>query len=185
MTSEVNQMANSVVFGIFSTKQQVETAVGEMKRLGFRNSDVSVLFPYSNTAKNLAAEKSTRALAGAAAGGVIGGALGWFAGVGTLGIPGLGLFAAAGPIMALLSGVGVAIGGVTGTLVGMGVPEPTATRYEGLIKSGSILLSVHANDSNGIQKAKTILERTGAGDIAATGDSKGAHANADKLQKSV
>jgi hypothetical protein len=180
------QMANSVVFGIFSTKQQVETAVDEMKREGFRNADISVLFPYNEGSKDFAVEKGTKApegaTAGASTGAVLGGALGWLAGIGVLAIPGVGPFIAAGPIMALLAGVGVGatVGGLTGALIGMGIPEYVATRYEGRIKGGCILLSVHADDSKWIHKAKTILEKTGADDISSTGETKGDYANTDR-----
>jgi hypothetical protein len=179
-------MANSVVFGIFSTKEQVETAVDEMKRDGFRNADISVLFPFNEGTKDFALEKGTKAsegaTAGATSGAVIGGALGWLAGIGMLAIPGLGPFIAAGPIMALLSGAGVgaAVGGLTGALIGMGIPEYVATRYEGRIKRGCILISVHADDSKWIHKAKTILEKTGADDIASTGETKGDYGNMDR-----
>ena len=179
-------MANSVVFGIFSTKAQVETAVDEMKREGFRNADISVLFPRNEGTKDFAVEKGTKASEGVAAvatsGAIIGGALGWLAGIGVLAIPGLGPFIAAGPIMALLGGVGVGatVGGLTGALIGMGIPEYLATRYEGRIRGGCILLSVHADDSHWIQKAKKILEQTGADDISSTGVTKGDYANTDK-----
>jgi Alternative complex III, ActD subunit len=178
-------MANSVVFGIFSTKEQVETAVDEMKTEGFRNADVSVLFPFNEGSKDFALEKGTKAPEGAAAGAtsgaVIGGALGWLAGIGMLAIPGVGPFIAAGPIIAMLSGLGMgaAVGGLTGALIGMGIPEYVATRYEGRIKSGCILLSVHADDSKWIHKAKAILEKTGADDISSTGETKGDYANTD------
>jgi hypothetical protein len=178
-------MANSVVFGIFSTKEQVETAVDEMKREGFRNADISVLFPHNEGTKDFALEKGTKssegAAAGATSGAVIGGALGWLVGIGVLAIPGLGPFIAAGPIMALISGVGVGatVGGLTGALIGLGIPEYLATRYEGRIKGGCILLSVHADDSKWIQKAKRILEQQGANDIASTGETKGDYANTD------
>jgi len=178
-------MANSAVFGIFSTKEQVERAVDEMKREGFRNADISVLFPHNEGTKDFALDKGTKApegaVAGATSGGIVGGTLGWLVGIGMLAIPGLGPFIAAGPIMALLAGVGVgaAVGGLTGALIGMGMPEYIATRYEGRIKGGSILLSVHADDSKWIQKAKTILEQVGADDIASTGETKGDYANTD------
>jgi hypothetical protein len=181
-----NHMANSAVFGIYSTREQVEIAVKEMERQGFRHADISVLFPHNDGSKDFALEKGTKApegvAAGATSGAVIGGALGWLAGIGLLAIPGLGPFVAAGPIMAMLSGAGVGatVGGVTGALIGMGIPEYVATRYEGRIKAGCILFSVHADDSTWIQKAKTILEQTGADDISSTGETKGDYANTDK-----
>jgi hypothetical protein len=179
------QMANSAVFGIFSTKTQVDAAVNEMKREGFRNADISVLFPYNEGTKDFALEKGTKApegvAAGAASGAVIGGTLGWLAGIGMLAIPGVGPFIAAGPIMALLGGMGVgaAVGGLTGALIGMGIPEYVATRYEGRIKGGCILLSVHADDSQWIHKAEKILKEAGADDISSTGETKGDYSNTD------
>jgi hypothetical protein len=179
-------MANSAVFGIYSTREQVETAVKEMESAGFRHADISVLFPHNDGTKDFAVEKGTKApegvAAGATSGAVIGGALGWLAGIGMLAIPGVGPFVAAGPIMAMLSGVGVGatVGGVTGALIGMGMPEYLATRYEGRIKSGCILLSVHADDSKWIQKAKAILKQTGADDISSTSETKGDYANTDR-----
>ena len=91
-------------------------------------------------------------------------------------------FIAAGPIMAALSGVGVggALGGLTGALVGMGIPEYEAKRYEGLVKDGGTLLSVHADDAKWTELAKEILERTGASDISSTGETKGDYANSDR-----
>jgi len=98
--------------------------------------------------------------------------LGWLAGIGALAIPGLGPFIAAGPIMAALAGAGVggAVGGLTGALIGMGIPEYEAKRYEGRVKDGGILLSVHSDSSDETKRAKEILERTGAKDISSTGE---------------
>jgi hypothetical protein len=178
-------MANTAVFGIYSTQVQVETAVDEMKHEGFRNADISVLFPKNEGTKDFALEKNTKApegaTTGAASGAVLGGAFGWLVGIGVLAIPGVGPFIAAGPIMAMLSGVGLGatVGGLTGALVGLGIPEYEAKRYEGRIKAGSILLSVHADDSVWTKKAKAILERTGAENIASTGESKGDYGNTD------
>ena len=112
------------------------------------------------------------AATGAGTGAVVGGALGWLVGIGALAIPGLGPFIAAGPIMAALAGMGVgsAVGGIAGALVGMGIPEYEAKRYEGRVKDGGILLSVHCDDSDWTKKAKEILERTGAEDVSSTGE---------------
>ena len=113
---------------------------------------------------------------------MVGGTLGWLAGIGALAIPGVGPLIAAGPIVAALTGVGVggAIGGIAGALIGMGIPEYEAKRYEGRIKEGGILLSVHCDDSNWTKKAKDLLERTGATDIASTGESRADWQKTDK-----
>ena len=152
---------------------------------GTRNTDISVLLPENVGTKDFAHSKGTKApegaTAGAGTGAVVGGALGWLAGIGALAIPGVGPFIAAGPIMAALAGVGVggAVGGVTGALIGMGIPEYEAKRYEGRVKRGGILLSVHSDNSHWTHKAKDVLERTGAEDIASTGETKGDFQNAD------
>jgi len=135
-----------------------------------------VLFPENTGTRDFAHEKNTKApegaSTGAGTGAVLGGSLGWLAGIGALAIPGLGPFIAAGPIMAALAGAGVGgvVGGLTGALVGMGIPEYEAKRYEGRVKDGGILLSVHSDDSKWTKKAKEILERTGAQDISSTGE---------------
>ena len=179
-------MANTAVFGIYASSRQVENAVDQLKGAGFRNTDISVLFPENVGTKEFAHEKDTKApegaTTGAVSGGVIGGALGWLAGIGSLAIPGVGPFIAAGPIMGALAGAGVggAIGGIAGALIGMGIPEYEAKRYEGMIKKGNILLSVHADSSEWVDKAKKILENTGAEDIASSSEKKGDYANSKR-----
>jgi hypothetical protein len=179
-------MANTAVFGIYATRPQVENAVDELKAAGFRNTDISVLFPENVGTKEFAHEKDTKAPEGTATGvvtgGVIGGALGWLAGIGSLAIPGVGPLIAAGPIIGALSGIGAGgvIGGIAGALIGMGIPEYEAKRYEGRIKRGNILLSVHSDNNEWREKAKNILEDTGAEDISSASEVKGDFANADR-----
>ena len=179
-------MPNKVVLGLYSTRRQVENAVDELKAQGFRNTDVSVLFSENVGTKDFAHEKGTKApeglATGATSGAVVGGALGWLAGIGALAIPGVGPLIAAGPIIGALTGVGVggAVGGITGGLIGLGIPEYEAKRYEGRIKEGNILLSVHADDSEWVNKAERILKETGADDVSSTSEAKGDYANADK-----
>ena len=105
---------------------------------------------------------------------MLGGALGWLVGIGALAIPGLGPFIAAGPIMAALSGAaaGAALGGVTGALIGCGIPEYEAKRYEGKLKEGNLLISVHTDNSSERERAKTIFEEAGAEDISYTEEAR-------------
>src|SRR6185312_6052155 len=135
-----------------TSRNQADQIVDRRKNAGFSNNDISVLFPDKETTRDFAHEKNTKApegiATGAGTGGVLGGALGWLAGIGALAIPGVGPFIAAGPILAALSGaaVGATLGGITGALVGMGIPEYEAKRYEGKIRSGNILISVHSDN---------------------------------------
>lgn len=169
---------SKIVLGIYKTHSAVETAVDELKMDGFLTMDISVLMPDSGGSQDFAHTKGTKAPEGAATGAstgaVVGGALGLLAGIGALAIPGVGPLIAAGPIMAALAGAGVggAVGGIGGALIGLGIPEYEAKRYEGIIKEGGILLSVHVSTADEVIKAKKCLERTGAKDISTTGEMK-------------
>jgi hypothetical protein len=167
---------NTAVFGIYKSVAQAERAVDILSASGFSQNDISVLLPDSESTKDFAHEKNTKAPEGTAtgvtAGGIVGGTLGLLAGIGALAIPGLGPFIAAGPIMGALAGLGVGgtVGGIIGALVGMGIPEYEAKRYEGRLREGGILLSVHCNTSDEISRAKHLLTETGAEDIASAGE---------------
>ncbi|MCU7494514.1 MAG: DUF3341 domain-containing protein [Ignavibacteria bacterium] len=175
---------NTSVFGIYNTRLSVENAVDALKNAGFRNTDISVLMQENEGSKDFAMEKGTKAPEGAATGAgtgmVVGGALGWLAGIGALAIPGIGPFLAAGPIVAALAGAGAggALGGITGTLIGMGIPEFEAKRYDGRIRKGGILLSIHCDDEEWVRRAKNMLSETGAEDISSTSEASGDY-NAD------
>ena len=177
---------NTAVFGIYRDEAAASNGVDALQAAGYRNTDISVLFPENEGTKDFAVRKDTKApegtATGATTGAVLGGGLGWLAGIGALAIPGVGPLIAAGPIVAALTGVGVggAIGGITGALIGMGIPEYEAKRYEGRIKEGGILLSVHSDNSDWTRKAKDILERTGADDISSTGEAHADFAKTDR-----
>jgi hypothetical protein len=179
-------MANTAVFGIYPTLELAESAVSALKAEGFRATDISMLLPENVGSKDLAHTKASKApegaSAGAGSGAIIGGTLGWLAGIGLLTIPGIGPLVAAGPIVAALAGAGAggAIGGIAGALVGMGIPEYEAKRYEGRVRKGGILLSVHADDSAWTNRAKKLLISTGAEDVAAANEVKGDFANTER-----
>jgi hypothetical protein len=169
-------MSKKSVLCITTSEAQASLIVDRLKDDGFSNNDISVLFPDKTGTRDFAVEKGTKAPEGAAAGAgtgaVLGGALGWLAGIGALAIPGVGPFVAAGPIAAALSGaaVGGAVGGLAGALVGLGIPEYEAKRYEGKIKGGGILISVHTDNGDEVKRAKQIFEEAKAQDISATGE---------------
>jgi hypothetical protein len=177
---------NTAVFGIYPSRAAVEEAVSHLRAAGFRSTDISVLAPENEGTKDLAHEKNSKAPEGATTGGaagvIAGGVLGWLTGIGALAIPGLGPFVAAGPIVAALAGAGAigTLGGIVGALAGMGVPEYEARRYEGRIREGGVLLSVHCDSSDWVKRAKEVLAQTGAQDIGSAGEKSGDFANADK-----
>jgi hypothetical protein len=167
---------NISVYGIFASRSALERAVVGLEQAGFRNEDVSVLLPENLGNKDLVTEKSSKspegAVTGGATGGVVGGTLGWLAGIGALAIPGLGPFIAAGPIMAALAGAGAgaALGGVTGGLIGLGMPEFEAKRYDGRVRAGGSLLSVHCDSNDWAEKAEQIVRASGGEDVTKAGE---------------
>lgn len=177
---------NIAVFGIYRSRQSVEEAVQALRNADFRNTDISVLFSENAGTKDFAHEKHTKvpegSTTGAGTGAVIGGVLGWLTGIGALAIPGVGPFIAAGPIVSLLAGVGAGgvVGGIAGALVGMGIPEYEAKRYEGRIKEGGILLSVHCDNADWKKRAMDILRETGAGEIGSEGEARADFGSSDK-----
>jgi hypothetical protein len=170
-------MAKAVI-AIAKSEDQAVRIVEQLKSAGFSNNDVSVLLPDRAGNRDFAHEHHTKAPEGAATGAVVGGlaagALGWLVGIGSLAIPGVGPLIAAGPIMAALSGAaaGGAVGGIAGALVGLGIPEYEAKQYEGKVKNGNILISVHTDDSKQRQIAKEIFERAHAEDVSSTGEAR-------------
>lgn len=177
---------NIGIFGLYSTYAYVENAIRVLKAAGFRNTDISVLMPQNVGSKDLAASKSAKAPEGAAAGAVssvvVDGTLAWLAAVGALAVPGVGPLLVAGPIVSALAGVGTvgAAGGIADALIGMGIPEYEARRYEGRIRSGGILLSVHCDDAGWPKRAKEILKITGASEISKAGGTGADFARADR-----
>lgn len=187
--TERNAGKNIVVYGIYNTRDEIERAVAELRDAGYRSADISALLPDNESTKEFAHVKGTKApesaTVGATTGAAVGGALGWLLGIGALTLPGLGAFVAAGPIMGLLAGAGAggAAGGLLGALVGLGIPEYEAKRYEGRIKEGGLLLSVHCDDNEWKQKAIDILKRTGANDVSSSGEASADRAESDRPYK--
>jgi hypothetical protein len=171
-------MSNTAVFGVYRDTIALGGGLEALRAAGFRNTDVSVLLPENAGTKDFVHRKDSKApegaTAGASTGAVVGAMFGWLAGIGALAIPGVGPLIAAGPIVGLLAGAGAvgAAGGIVGTLVGLGIPEYEAKRFEGRVKSGGTLLSVHCDSSDWVKRAKRILEETGAEDVASSGEAR-------------
>lgn len=167
---------NTTIFGIYPYYSSVEHAVAALREAGFRNTNISVVFPENAPSKNYAREMGDKTPEGVVGGGitgaVMGGTLGWLVGVGALAIPGLGAVIAAGPLMAALAGIGAGgtAGGIAGALIGMEIPEHIARRYEDRVRDGGIIASVHCEEPVWVERAQEIMEHTGAQDISSTGD---------------
>jgi len=168
------------VYALYHDRDSVERGVSDLKDAGFSNTDISVVMPQRDQTKNFAIEHATKAPEGALAGGstglLVGGTLGWLAGIGAVAMPGFAPLIAAGPLVATITGAGVgsAIGGLAGALIGVGVPEYEAKRYEEAVKKGDILLSVQCSDPRFSESARKLLERSGARDVFVSGEKRAA-----------
>lgn len=174
------------VFGIYPDRERLESGIKALRKAGFRNTDISLLLPDNPGSKDFAHEKHTKApegaVTGAGSGAILGGALGWLAAIGAIAIPGAGAFIAAGPILSALAGIGLGgtVGGMAGALIGLGVPEYEAKRYEGRLRKGGILISVHSDNEDWAKSARAILSKTGAEDVSEEHEAKADYAESDK-----
>lgn len=177
---------NISVYGIYKSRTGMNEALHQIRMAGFRPEDISVLLPETLGTKDMGIENATKSPEGVAVGGtagaVAGGVLGWVVGIGALAIPGLGPLIAAGPLMAILAGMGAGatLGGVAGGLVGIGIPEYEAQRYEGRVRNGGILVSIHCDNSEWATRAATIFETAGAEDISKSGEESADYMVTDK-----
>jgi hypothetical protein len=166
---------------IARSEVQASEIVSQLRTSGFSNNDISALLPDRTGNRDFGHEQHTKApegaITGVCLGGVIGAVLGWLTGIGTLALPGLGPLVAAGPIMAALGGttVGAVVGGMVGAVAGRRIPEYEARRYEGKIDEGNILISVHTENGGAANRARHILERCGAKDIALSAEVRVKH----------
>ena len=171
----------NAVYCIAQDRTSAESIVDNLRSAGILSGGISVLMADTSGTRDFAHEQNTKLPEGAATGGAAGmgaGAiLGWLAGIGSLAIPGVGPFIAAGPIMAALGGaaIGGAAGGVIGALVGMGIPEYEAKLYDGKIRGGNALISVHTDNADQVKKVKEIYALEGAEDIKSTSESSVPH----------
>jgi hypothetical protein len=156
------------VFCIATSDLQAAQLVTALRDAGFSERDVSVL----------CADQAAQRPAGLGRGGGVGGVLAWLAGTGMIAVPGIGAVIAAGPI---LGAIGDAAGGATGggllaLLVRLGMPEREARRYEGRIRTGAVLLSVHTETPDERARVAEVFARAGAEDVSSDEDAPPAHA---------
>jgi hypothetical protein len=168
---------NIAIFGIYPHRASFEYALNALKIAGFRETDISVLLQEKTGTNKLATKKGTKAPKGVAtragSGAGIEGAQGWWTGTGALAVRGLGPLLIAGPFAGTLAGKGIGgtLGGLADTLLGLGIHRYEAKRYQGRIENGGVLLSLHCDSPNCVEKANRMLSATGAEDISSTGES--------------
>ena len=141
---------HNTVYCLASSETQADAILQDLRNLGFSASDISVILPKHAETKNISVRED--AIRGAETGGLIGGVLGWLAGISVVALPGVGAFLAAGPLVSALGGA--VAGGVVGGLAGgsgavhpLGLPHHVGRYIEDRLRAGDILISVHSDDS--------------------------------------
>lgn len=159
------------VVGVFDHATDAERALEQLRELGIGGGEVSLMMrdsaveePHRDTG---ASPVSSGAASGAAVGGLLGGLAGWMIAIGAIGIPGIGTVVGAGALAAMLTGVaiGAAAGGLVGALLGIGVPEEEAKVYEGHVRAGRILVTIHPSSSMDAAGTQQLLQSNGAYDV--------------------
>ena len=169
-------MAEKAVFGIAKRESQAISIADNLKASGFTDNDISVLFPDKQGTKDFAHEQHTKApegaTTGAGRGAILGGALRWMVGIGALAIPGLGPFIRRGSHHGGAGGRGRRRRGRRPhrRAYRYGYSRIRGQAYEGKVKDGNILMSVHTDDSKERELANEIFVKGGAKDISYTGE---------------
>lgn len=172
--NEKHDSSSTVVIGTVKLRERVERIIHQLRQNGIADSYISIILPDDRQGRDPAdekpranSEKAHDVTVGALTGGVAMGVLGCLVGLASLAIPGLGIFVVAGPLAAALgdAAVGGAIGAIAGSLIGLRVPEHRAKAYEESLRSGSTIVSIHAETLRDRRKAREILEAEEAEDI--------------------
>ncbi|MBD2001237.1 hypothetical protein H6G00_32370 [Leptolyngbya sp. FACHB-541] len=160
--------------GVFSSRQDAEMALQELRDAGFNMDRVSIIARNAKGKDQISdadmnpKEEQVKggAGAGAVAGSATGGLLGLIGGLGVLAIPGVGPAAEVGIVLAntlLGSGIGAAGGGLAGALIGWGVPEERAQYYGDRLEQGDYVLVLEGS-SDDVRTAEAILNNRGIRD---------------------
>ncbi|WGV27740.1 general stress protein [Halotia branconii] len=157
--------------GTFSSRQQAEEALHELRNSGFSMDRVSVLAKDTDRNDQIAGadvkdrgdnEAQEGAGIGATTGTVLGGLGGLLVGLEALLVPGAGPFLAAGTIATTLAGAGIgaAAGGIVGALTGLGIPEEEARTYSNSVSQGHYLVTIEGYEEE-VERAASILSDRG------------------------
>jgi hypothetical protein len=160
--------AKHAVFGIYGNRIAAEKAIEQLKHDGFKADEVSVLAPHQKVVRLIQPAENV-AFEDTAMGAMIGGVLGWVAGITLIAIPGFGAAFIGGPIVWAFLSLGTlsGAGGIIGGLFGLGLSDAQSKHYESRLHKGDILLSIHCDDAERTMKAKDVLIHTGAEDVYA------------------
>ena len=161
--------------GIFSNRQDAEHALTELRDAGFNMDKVSVIVKNAggndqiggaDVSDSKGEQIAGGTKAGATAGAATGGIVALVGSLGVLAIPGVGVAAEVGFLLAntLLGGViGAATGALAGALIGWGVPEDKAKYYDERVSQGDYLVVVQGTAEE-ILRAEAIIEHRGVRD---------------------
>ena len=169
-TSGTTTGTRHTIVGVFDGPNHAEQALNGLKNAGFTPEQVSVVAQDKQEVQQMAENTDMAgegAAGGAVTGGLLGGLAGFLVGISALVIPGIGPIVGTGILLSTLAGAGIgaAAGGLIGALMGHGVPEEDAREYEGHVRQGSILLTVHALSADEERRAREIFDSVSGGTV--------------------
>ena len=136
----------------FTHKAEADQAIAKIRQSGNDSGAISLIHlanhPHKESSEN-----------GLSAGSTLGGIAGMFLGMSTIAMPGLGVFAAAGPLAGLLTGT--ITGGIAGSLVSMGIDEHRSREYEQDVLGGKVLFSMPVTHENAGSVSKILKDYQG------------------------
>lgn len=166
-------------FGVFSTRQEAEQALNELKDSGFPMDNVSVLARDAEQDEQLSGAQMSDRIGNKDVGnatGVVGevateSALGAvLVGLGSLAIPGVGVVIAAGSVATALAATvaatgieAAAFGGLARAVSDLGIPEEQARVYADHLHGGDYLVIVDGTDDQ-ISSTQSIFSDRGIQD---------------------
>jgi hypothetical protein len=156
------------VYCLAATEHQADAILQELRNLGFKATEISVLLKDAKETGNISLKENV--MKGAESGGLLGGVLGGLAGLTALAIPGAGAFLVLGPLLTALSGaaVGGVIGGLaggTGALAPLGIDGDVEKHVRQRLDTGHILIAVHSNDRRRLETASEVFRSTGVDEL--------------------
>lgn len=155
----------ATVIGTFESTTDAQSAVNELRSLGFNESQIGVASKDGCVTKDCEAEDmADNAAKGATVGTGLGlgaGAL-WGLGIAAGLLPAIGPVIAGGTLAAIAASAatGAAACGVAGALIGMGVPDEDAEYYENEFRAGRVIVSVKSDSR--MAEAEAVLRKFGA-----------------------
>ena len=165
---------NSAVVAVYNSHTEAEASIKELQRSGFEMKKLSIVGKDYHTEEHVVGyyNAGDRMKVWGKLGAFWGGFWGLLFGSAFFMIPGIGPLVVFGPLVGWIVGAlegAVVVGGLSALGAGLysiGIPKDSIMQYETALKSDKFLVIAHGTAGE-VAKVKSILETTGAAQVAA------------------